>query len=193
MKKSIFLMAAAGLLLSAQTVFAQMDELAFIETRQKLADNLTAVKDSAKNNNWTNAQESLELAKKIWETDVLPMVMDGRKEEIEKAGQAGVENPQDVEGKFKEYFGRIGEVEANLTKLPQLLTSQNVDEIETTINAIIWAISHQPRGFNVPPRTYSVWDWTFGLGIGIGFCIFAVVSGLYLRRSYYRRYQKIKL
>ena len=96
MKKSIFLMAAAGLLLSAQTVFAQMDELAFIETRQKLADNLTAVKDSAKNNNWTNAQESLELAKKVWVTDVLPMVMDGRKEEIEKAEQAGAENPQDA-------------------------------------------------------------------------------------------------
>jgi len=186
-------MAAASLLLFVHTANAKQDELAFIETRQKLADNLTAVKDSAKNNNWTNAQESLELAKKIWETDVLPMVMDGRKEEIEKAGQAGVENPQDAEGKFKEYSDRIGEVEANLTKLPQLLTSQNAGEIETTINAIIWAISHQPRGFKVPHRTYSVWDWTFGLGIGLGFCLFAVVSGLYLRRSYYRRYQKIKL
>ena len=191
MKKSVFLMAAAGLLLFAQTVFAKMDELAFIETRQKLADNLTAVKDSAKNNNWTNAQESLELAKKIWETDVLPMITDGRKEEVEKAGQAGVENPQEAEGKFKEYFDRIGEVEANLIKLPQLLTSRNAGEIETTINTIIWAISHQPRGFKVPHRTYSAWDWTFGLGIGIGFCIFAVVSGLYLRRSYYRRYQKL--
>lgn len=193
MKKSIFLIAAAILLLSAQTVFAQVEELAFIEIRQKLADNLTSVKNAVKNNNWTSAQESLKLAKEIWESKVLPMVLDGRKEEIEKARAAGVENPENIEGKFKEYSDRVGEVQANLEKLAQLLISQKGDEIETTVNATIWAISHQPRGFNIPHRTYSVWDWTFGLGIGLGFCLFAVVSGLYLRRSYYRRYPKMEL
>jgi len=176
-----------------QTVVAQQDELLFIEVRQELADILTSIKNAVKDNDWDNAQKSFDQAKDKWENKVKPLIVEGRTEEIEKARNEGMENPQDAPGKLKEYSDRIGEVEGNLNKLAQLLISQEDDEIETTINAIIWAISHQPRGFDIPHRKYSVWDWVFGLGIGGGFCIFAVVAGLYLRRSYYRRYQKLGL
>ena len=193
MKKFIYLLAAGSLLLLVQTVVAQQDELLFIDVRQELADNLTAVKNAVKDDNWANAQQSFDQAKEEWENKVKPMIVEGRNEEIEKAREEGIENPQDAPGRLKEYSDRIGEVEGNLNKLAQLLISQEDEEIETTINAIIWAISHQPRGFDLPHRRYSVWDWVFGLGIGGGFCIFAVVAGLYLRRSYYRRYQKLQL
>ncbi|MHC4157636.1 MAG: hypothetical protein ACYSSO_01015 [Planctomycetota bacterium] len=193
MKKPIFFTVAASLLLLAQAAVAQHGELEFIEARQEFADNLTSVKNILKDNDWTNAQQSFDKAKDEWENKVKPMIVEGREAEIDTARNEGVENPEDAPGKLKEYSDRISEVETNLSKLALLLKSKEAGEIETTVNAIIWAISHQPRGFDVPKRTYSVWDWVFGLGIGGGFCIFAIVAGLYLRRSYYRRYQKLGL
>lgn len=193
MKKFIYLFAAASLLLFNQTLVAQHEELEFIEIRQEFADNLTAVKNAVKDDDWANAQQSFDQAKDEWENKVKPTILEGREAEIDTARNEGVENPEDAPGKLKEYSDRIGEVEGNLNKLALLLKSQKNEEIETTINAIIWAISHQPRGFDLPHRKYSVWDWVFGLGIGGGFCIFAIVAGLYLRRSYYRRYQKLDL
>jgi hypothetical protein len=193
MKKFIFLLVVGIPVFSIQTAFAQVDELAFIEIRQEFADSLTAVKNAVKANDWLLAQQSFDRAKKSWESDVKPIIVKGRKEEIEKARQAGVENPESEPGKLKEYSDRIGAVEENLGKIAQFLTGQKGEEIEPTINATIWEISHQPRGFDIPHRTYSVWDWVFGLGIGLGFCAFAVVTGLYLRRSYYRRYRRLEL
>ncbi|UCE99428.1 MAG: hypothetical protein JSV82_09765 [Planctomycetota bacterium] len=193
MKKFVYLVAAGSLLLFVQTVVAQQDELKFIEFRQEFADNLTSVKNAVRENDWVTAQQSFDQAKDEWENQVKPMIVEGRQEEIEKARQEGIENPEDAPGKLKEYSDRIGEVEENFSKLAQLLKNKEVQGLELTINAIIWGISHQPRGFDIPHRTYSVWDWVFGLGIGGGFCIFAIVAGLYLRRSYYRRYQKLEL
>ena len=193
MKKFIYLFAAAGLLLFTRTLVAQHEELAFIEIRQELADNLTAVKKAVKDDDWANAQQSFDRAKDEWEDKVKPMIIEGREAEVETSRNEGIENPEDAFGKLKEYSDRMGEVETNLGKLALLLKNKEADEVETTVNAIIWAISHQPRGFDVPKRTYSVWDWVFGLGIGGGFCIFAIVAGLHLRRSYYRRYQRLGL
>ena len=193
MKKVIILLVVVSLVLSIQTAFAQVGELAFIEARQEFADNLTVVKNAVKADDWLLAQQNFDEAKKSWESDVKPMIVEGRKEEIEKARQAGIENPENEQGKLKEYSDRIGEIEENLNKIALLLQSKKDSEIEPTVNATIWAISHQPRGFDIPQRTYSVWDWVFGLGIGLGFCAFAIIAGLYLRRSYYRRYQRLEL
>jgi hypothetical protein len=89
---------------------------------------------------------------------------------------------------FREYLERMAEVDEHLLSLSQSLEKKEAPQIEPEVNAVIWAISHHPRGFDVPQPRYSAWDWVFGLGIGIGFCLVAVVFGLYLRRSYYRRY-----
>ncbi len=160
------------LLCLVQTVFAQEE---IIETRQEMADQLSAVKKAAADSNWTGATDSFNKAKDAWQNQVKPILT----EDSEKA-----------KPRFTEYFDRIGEVEKGLDELGQILAGQKQGEVETKVNQIIWSISHHPKGFEVGPFTYSVWDWVFGLGIGGGFCVFAIVFGLYLRRSYYRRYKK---
>jgi hypothetical protein len=94
---------------------------------------------------------------------------------------------------FREYFKRMAEIEENLNSLAQILEGKNTEGIESKANAVIWGISHHPRGFDLPKPRYSAWDWVFALGIGLGFCIFATVFGLHLRKSYYRRYKKIQI
>jgi hypothetical protein len=153
-------------------VFAQEK---IIETRQEMANHLSAVKMAAADSNWTAATDSFNKAKDAWQSQVKPILT----EDNEKA-----------KPRFTEYYERIGEVEKGLDELGQILASQNQVEVESKVNQIIWSISHRPKGFEVGPFTYTVWDWVFGLGIGVGFCIFAISFGLYLRRSYYRRYKK---
>lgn len=144
----------------------------FNDVRQVLADRLTAVKTAIREDDAAGAQDNLGEAKKIWEAEVKPMIVEGVK----------------TNGQFQEYFDRIGEVETSLAALGAELEAGETQRIESLVNALIWAISHHPRGFDVPPPHYTIWDWVFGLSIGLGFCVFAVVFGLYLRRSYYRRY-----
>lgn len=171
MRRIISLLAAATVLLLVQTTLAQEK---FIDVRQEMADSLTEVKDAVSENNWASALESFNKAKDIWQNEVKPLIVEDNK----------------TEKRFDEYFGRMNEVQEDLNKLGQLVQNKQSTEIESKVNAIIWGISHHPRGFDVPDRVYNVWDWVFGLGIGLGFCVFAVVAGLYLRRSYYRRYAK---
>jgi hypothetical protein len=171
MKKKFAWIGFFGFLIFAQNISAQER---FIDVRQMMADELTSVKTSVANQNWMGAKESLQEAKTIWLNEVKPLVVEGVK----------------TNEQFQEYFNRIGEVEKGLDGLDLLLAGHKVQEIDSKVNAIIWAISHQPRGFDVPQARYSTWDWIFGLSIGIGFCIFAFYFGLYLRRSYYHRYKK---
>jgi hypothetical protein len=146
----------------------------FNDVRQRLADSLTGVKTAAQAGDLASAQSNLKAALETWENDVKPMIVEGVR----------------TNSQFQEYFDRMGEVDANLAALTLELEEGDSRKIETRVNATIWAISHHPRGFSVPPPRYTTWDWVFGLGIGVGFCVFAVVFGLHLRRSYYRRYVK---
>jgi len=171
MRKVILLLVAVSTLLLAQSAIAQEK---IIDVRQEMADNLTSVKTAVKDNDWSAVQDSFDKAKDTWQNEVKPLLVEDQKEE---------------KPRFQEYFGRIGEVEENLDKLAQLVESRDA-EIESQVNAIIWGISHHPKGFDVGPPKYSAWDWVFGLGIGLGWCVFATFFGLYLRRSYYRRYAK---
>jgi len=171
MRKIILLLVVVSTLLLAQSAIAQEK---IIDVRQEMADNLTSVKTAVKDNDWVAAQDSFDKAKDTWQNEVKPLLVEDQKEE---------------KPRFQEYFGRIGEVEENLDKLAQLVESRGA-EIESQVNAIIWGISHHPKGFDVGPPKYSAWDWVFGLGIGLGWCVFATFFGLYLRRSYYRRYAK---
>ena len=171
MRKVILLLVAVSTLLLAQSAIAQEK---IIDVRQEMADNLTSVKTAVKDNDWVAAQDSFDKAKDTWQNEVKPLLVEDQKEE---------------KPRFQEYFGRIGEVEENLDKLAQLVAGRDA-EIESQVNAIIWGISHHPKGFDVGPPKYSAWDWVFGLGIGLGWCVFAIFFGLYLRRSYYRRYAK---
>lgn len=171
MRKIIPLLVAATILLLAQGAIAQEK---IIDVRQNMADALTAVKTAVSQNDWAEALSSFNSAKSIWEDDVKPLLVEDEK----------------TEKRFLEYFGRIGEVEDGLNSLGQILAAQSTQEVEPKVNAIIWSISHHPRGFDVPPPVYQWWDWVFGLGIGLGWCVFAIFFGLYLRRSYYRRYKR---
>jgi hypothetical protein len=171
MRRIISLLVAVAVLLLAQTLFAQEK---IIDVRQEMADHLTEVKTAVSDNDWAKALSSFNKAKDVWQNEVKPLLIEDDK----------------TEKRFSEYFGRMSEVEEDLNSLAQLLQSRKDTEIESQVNAIIWGLSHHPRGFEVGPPKYSVWDWVFGLGIGLGFCLFAVVFGLYLRRSYYRRYGK---
>ena len=171
MKK--YVVVSAGLLFLFMVQAARGQEK-FIDVRQNMADNLTAVKTAVKAADWAGALEKFRTARQIWDADVKPIITEGVKSDTQ----------------FQEYFDRIVEVEAGLDTVGRLLESRNGAEVEAKINAIIWGISHLPRGFNVPNPRYTVWDWIFGLGIGLGFCVFATFFGLHLRRSYYRRYKK---
>jgi len=148
----------------------------FIDVRQAMADALTAAKSSAVKGDWTAAGTALESARTIWTREVRPLILEGVK----------------TDDGFKEYAGRIGEVESDVEAVAAAIASRDAAEAEARANAAIWGISHHPRGFDVPAPRYSTWDWVFGLSIGIGFCVFAIWFGLYLRRSYYGRYPKAK-
>lgn len=171
MRKIILLLVAATILLLARGAVAQEK---IIDVRQNMADALTAVKTAVSQNDWAEALSSFNRARDIWNDEVKPLLVEDEK----------------TEKRFLEYFGRIGEVEDGLNSLGQILTAQSTQEVEPKVNAIIWSISHHPRGFDVPPPVYQWWDWVFGLGIGLGWCVFAIFFGLYLRRSYYRRYKR---
>lgn len=146
----------------------------FNDVRQSMADRLTDIKAAVRAGDRDAARTSLARAREIWERDVWPMI------------EAGVR----TNDQFAEYFNRRQEIELNLDRLAAELEAGGVERLEALVNATIWSISHHPRGFDVPPPRYTVWDWVFGLTIGIGFCVFAIVFGLYLRRSYYRRYAR---
>jgi hypothetical protein len=171
MRKIISLFAAATILFFAQNAIAQEK---IIDVRQNMADALTSVKTAVSQNDWAEALSSFNSAKDIWDNEVKPLLTEDEK----------------TDKRFLEYFGRIGEVEDGLSSLAQLLAAKNTEEIEPKVNAIIWSISHHPPGFDVPKPVYQWWDWAFGLGIGLGWCVFAIFFGLYLRRSYYRRYKR---
>jgi len=171
MKRVNLFLVIASVLLFGQAGVAQEK---FNDVRQQMADSLTAVKTSLRADERAAAMEHFGNAKKIWETEARPMITEGMK----------------TNNQFQEYFDRIAEVDGHFISLAQELESGGFEQIESRVNAVIWAISHHPRGFKVPNPRYTAWDWVFGLGIGIGFCVFAVVFGLHLRRSYYRRYKK---
>jgi len=174
MRKAIFLLVTPGVTCFVRNSLGQET---VIDVRQEMANKLTAVKTAAVKNDWTSALESFAGAKEIWRSEVKPMITEGVK----------------TNEQFQEYFKRLAEIEENLSSLAQILEDKGREKIESKANAIIWGISHHPRGFDVPEPRYSIWDWVFGLGIGIGFCIFVIIFGLYLRKSYYRRYKKIQI
>lgn len=171
MKRAVFAAPLLALLFVLQPGFGQEK---FNDVRQQMADRLTAVKAAVRNADRAAARVNLAEARKTWEAEVKPMIVEGVK----------------TNGQFQEYLDRLGDVETSLAALAAELEDGEYGRIEYLVNAVIWAISHHPRGFNVPPPRYTVWDWVFGLGIGVGFCVFAIVFGLYLRRSYYRRYAR---
>jgi hypothetical protein len=174
MRKAFFLLVTLGIFALAQNSLAQEK---FIDVRQEMANKLTAAKNAAAKNDWAGALENFARAKEVWQSEVKPMVTEGVK----------------TNEQFREYFKRLAEIEENLASLAQILEGKNAEAVESKANAVIWGISHHPRGFDLPKPRYSAWDWVFALAIGLGFCIFATVFGLYLRRSYYRRYKKIQI
>lgn len=169
MKRVVRVVLAFGILLTPP---ASLSQEKFNDVRQRLADFLTAVKTAARASDQEAARKSFEEAQKTWTAEVKPMIVEGLRS-----------NDQ-----FQEYFDRMADVDTNLAMLAQEMDLPDLQKIEARVNSIIWGISHHPRGFSVPAPRYTAWDWVFGLGIGIGFCLFAILFGLYLRRSYYRRY-----
>jgi hypothetical protein len=165
-----------SILVFSLLVFGQMafGQEKFNDVRQSLADSLTGVKEAAGAGDLAAARKDFQTALETWERDVKPMIIEGVR----------------TNSQFQEYFDRMAEVDADLAALGSELEEGVSQEIETRVNATIWAISHHPRGFSVPPPRYTVWDWVFGLGIGLGFCVFVIFFGLHLRRSYYRRYAR---
>jgi predicted metal-binding transcription factor (methanogenesis marker protein 9) len=189
-----------------------LDQMAEVQNSTDLSQVLGYIEQVAKE----ASEAGFQRAKDIWNTEVKPLIVEGRDAEVEEATretegaikealedtqgdldqvkeilrEKGVKKIEDAPGKFKEYVDRIDQVEAGLAELRRLLKDNKSEEVPAHVNAIIWSISHHPRGFDVPPPVYKWWDWVFGLGIGLGWCVFAIFFGLYLRRSYYRRYKR---
>ena len=171
MRKLFFLFAFVVLLIFDRQSFAQEK---FDETREEMASYLTSIKKAAKESIWDEALTSLKDAKNIWYNQIKVLIV----------------QDQEKGKRFQEYFNRMDEIEANLDNIEKILDEKNLHEIESAINQTIWSISHHPRGFEVPKPKNTVWDWVFALTIGIGYCIGITFFGLYLRKSFYRRYKK---
>jgi hypothetical protein len=171
MKKALPIAFVMGVLMASHHGVCQER---FNDVRQGMADLLTAVKTASSSADYDAARTDLAGALRVWTEDVKPFILEGVR----------------TNDQFQEYFDRIPEVEAGLAEIAREIERGDRQAVESRANAIIWAISHHPRGFDIPQPRYTAWDWVFGLTIGIGFCILAVVSGLYLRRSYYRRYSR---
>lgn len=148
----------------------------FIDVRQAMADRLTEGKAAAAKGDFDAARASLDLGREAWTRDVKPMIEENA--------------PKNAD--YKEYLDRIGAVEADLAAASEALAARDAAGFEKRVNAAIWGISHHPRGFSVPAPRYTAWDWVFALGIGLGFCGFAIWFGLYLRRNYYSRYPRAR-
>lgn len=133
----------------------------FGDSRQAMANELTACKESANGGDWTEASSHLNSAKGIWANDVKPTFI-----------------------QEDNYKNRTSAVEKYLNYLTSDVSSRNMQNLEYNANQAIWAISAQPEGFNVPAPEYTIWDWVFAMAIGIGFNIGAVAAGLYLRKTY---------
>lgn len=172
MRKTISAAFVLGLWIASPPCFCQEK---FNDVRQNMADLLTAVKEASRSGDLGSAGRDLSAAVKAWTEEVKPLVLEGVR----------------TNDQFQEYFDRIPEVEGGLAALAGEIERGDARQVETRVNAVIWGISHHPRGFDIPQPRYTAWDWVFGLSIGIGFCILAVFSGLYLRRSYYRRYSRL--
>ncbi len=171
MRRNICLLVLASVLMFTGRALAQEK---FIDVREDMAASLTKVKESAAEGNWSVARENLNKAKDIWKDEVKGLI-------LEDQGKGK---------RFQEYFDRINEIKTGLETVRQSLRRKKADAVKTAVNAVIWSISHQPRGFDVDPPRYTAWDWVFALTIGFGFIIFTIFFGLYLRRSFYRRYEK---
>jgi hypothetical protein len=166
--------ALAALLLAAAS--AALAQEKFIDVRQAMADRLTEAKAAAVKGDFEAARASLDLGRNAWSRDVKPMIEENA--------------PKNRD--YREYFDRIGAVEADLAAAAEALGTRDSSGFEKRVNAAIWGISHHPRGFDVPAPRYTAWDWVFALAIGLGFCAFAIWFGLYLRRSYYSRYPRAR-
>jgi len=171
MKKIICLTAIILMLFVAGNAVAQEK---FIDVREDMAKNLTQVKKLADEAKWEDAKTTLLTAKDIWANEVKTLILED----------------QNKGKRFSEYFDRLAVIETNLEDISSYLTAKDAAKTEETVNATIWSISHQPAGFKTPPQEYTAGDWIFGLSIGFGTIILAIVFGLYLRRSFYKRYAK---
>jgi hypothetical protein len=171
MKRAVPIAFVAGMLAASLNGLCQEK---FNDVRQSMADFLTAVKASSSSSDFATAGRNLAAAVRTWTEDVKPLIVEGVR----------------TNDQFQEYYDRVPEVESGLEAISREIDLADRQAVETEVNSVIWAISHHPRGFDIPQPRYSAWDWVFGLSIGIGFLVLAIASGLYLRRSYYRRYSR---
>ncbi|MDD5502012.1 MAG: hypothetical protein PHH26_00940 [Candidatus Thermoplasmatota archaeon] len=133
----------------------------FGDSRQKMANELTACKTAANGGDWTGAKSHLDLAKAVWNGEV--------------------KSTFSQDEKFKD---RTSTVEKYLTYLTSDVSSKNAGNLNYNANQTIWAISAQPEGFKVAAAQYTVWDWVFAMAIGIGFNIGVIAAAMYLRKTY---------
>jgi len=171
MKKIIYLIALMLALLVAGNAVAQEK---FIDVREDMAKNLTQAKKLAGEANWKEAGALLATSNDTWNNEVKPLILED----------------QNGSKRFTEYFNRLAEIETNLSNIASALNKMDAEKAKEAVNATIWSISHQPAGFNAPYRAYTTGDWIFGLSIGFGTIFLSIWFGLYLRKSFYKRYAK---
>lgn len=143
----------------------------------------------------TDPVESLRSARPLWAEKVRPWMEGSAKASRNEAAQQSGPLREFYERLAARMESRIETVEREMGRIEEALVKgarvQDLDEaarsrVDDGIREIVWALSHQPEGFEAPEPTYTWKDWAIALGIGFGHLTIVLFVAVYLRRRYRR-------
>jgi hypothetical protein len=150
--------------------FSLFSQTVFDQERENMAMDLTQIKILTEKNNWLKSDSLLQSVQSRWKEEVLPIILEDHMDEK----------------RFDQYYQRIDRIDQQLNLIENQIKNRQKKDLDSLVNLTIWSISHHPRGFDVPEERYTLKDWIFGLSIGFGYLLFAILFGLHLRRTFYK-------
>jgi len=171
-------------LLSADHPGEEEAEAMALEARKAMAGHMNTLRGLGPAGG-LKPEESLAAARALWLERVKPWMEGEARKYRELAGKESGLHADFQERLARRMDSRIGTVERGLAGIEKALAEgKGPRELDESAREIIWALSHQPEGFEAPPADYTWEDWAVALGIGFGHLGLVLLIAFYLRRRY---------